>query len=189
MPESPNARANGAAQYEIGLDLDFDATATDQKLGLSRIRGGHVGLKAMPVEPIRCLPDTFADLRQSLVAWQLVVTENKVKIHGQARHVAYEEVDRRAAFQRKGIVDEYQRRNLRKQARRFEVDRLHGLRTRRPSADWDTQGRWLPIGRSFGSSWVTHGREPSRPSCRHSRTVLTLLQCCSSSRSTSARRV
>jgi hypothetical protein len=84
-------------------------------------------------------------------------------------------------LQREGVVDEYQRRNLRHH-RGLEIDLVHGLRTSSPSADRDTHGQSLPFGSVAGSSLLTQGNDPSLPNCRHRRIVLTLVQCCRSSR-------
>ena len=89
----------------------------------------------------------------------------------------------------KGIVNKHQRCHLRQQARSIEIGLVHGLSTSRPSAERDTQGRSLPVGSVAGSSLAAQGSDASRPSCRHSRTVLTFVQRCNSSRSTSARRL
>jgi eukaryotic-like serine/threonine-protein kinase len=52
-----------------------------------------------------------------------------------------EQVHRRAALQREGVVHEHQRCDLRQQACGVEIGLIHLLRTGKPSADWDTQGR------------------------------------------------
>jgi hypothetical protein len=62
---------------------------------------------------------------------------------------------------------------LRQQPRSVEIDRVHDLSTSKPSADFDTHGRSLPVESPAGSSLPAHGSAPSRPSRRHSRVVLT----------------
>ena len=105
-----------------------------------------------------------------------MIGENEIKIHRQARHVADEQIDRSAALQCERVVDEDERRNLREQSRRVEVNLVHGFSTNSPSAERDTQRRSLPVGNWAGSSFAAHGSVSSRPNCRHSRTVLTLVQ-------------
>jgi len=124
---------------------------------------------------------------ESPLLWRRMVGKDEVEIDRETRHVAHEQVDRRATLQREGVILEHQRCNLRQQTRSIEIDRIHDLSTRRPLANRDTQGRSLPVGNVDESSLAAQGSEPSRPSWRHSRTVLTLVQCCSSLRSTSAR--
>lgn len=47
---------------------------------------------------------------------------------------------------------------------------IHGVSTSRPSPDFETRGRSLPVGSLSGSSLSTYGSALSRPSWRHSRT-------------------
>ena len=146
-------------------------------------------LESSLLQPDSGLPDGIADDCESLVTRPPVVGKDQIEIDRQARHVAHEQIDRRTTLQCEGAVHEHQRRHLRQQTRGIKISLVHGLSTSRPSADRDTQGRLLPFGSVPGSSLAAHGDEASRPSCRHSRTVLTLEQCCNSSRSTSARRL
>src|ERR1700733_166340 len=146
-------------------------------------------LESSLLQSIGGLSECRLDVRKRFVTRQRVIGENQIKVYREARHVAYEQVDRRAALQREGIVHEHQRCDLRQQACGVEIDLIHLLRTSKPSADRDTQGRSLPVGNVAGSSLAAQGSVPSRPSWRHSRTVLTLVQCCNRLRSTSARRL
>src|SRR5690606_4632460 len=126
---------------------------------------------------------------QCLFTRQGVVREYQIKIHRQSRHVAHKEVDGRTTFQGKRVIHKDQWCHLCQQACCIEIRRIHGFSTNRPSLDLDTQGRSLPVGNVSGSSFSAHGNPPSRPSWRQSRTVLTLVQCCNSSRSTLTRKL
>ena len=83
---------------------------------------------------------------QRLLARQRVVGKHQIEIDRQPRHVAHEQIDRRAALERERVVDEHQRRHARQQPRAVEIDLVHGFSTRSPSAERDTQGRSLPLG-------------------------------------------
>lgn len=61
------------------------------------------------------------------------------------------------------VVYEHERRDLGEQARGVEIRLVHGLSTSKPSADFDTQGRLLPVGSVAGSSLAAQGRESSLP--------------------------
>src|SRR5579885_1803508 len=93
------------------------------------------------------------------------------------------------ALERERVVDEHERRDTRQQSGAVQIDLVHGFSTRRPSAERDTHGRSLPLGNWDGSSLLAQGWESSRPSCRHRRTVLTLVQRLSRSLSASARKL
>ena len=179
-----------AAHDEVDFDLHFDGATTHQQLGLGSIGSGlHARLEATRLEPLGRLLQHLADASEGSITWQAVIRKDQVEIDRQPRHVADEQVDRGAALERERVVDEDERRDLGEQPRRVEVDLVHGLSTNNPSADRETQARSLPVGNWAGSNLAAQGSDSSRPSCRHSRTVLTLVQCCSSSRSTSARRL
>ena len=138
-------------------------------------------LRSPPVEPVGRLPHGFAYALKRLVAPQAIIGKHQVEIDGQARHVPNEQVDGRAALERECVVGEYQRCHLGQQTRRVEIGLVHGFSTSRPSPDRDTQRRsLLPVGNVPGSSLSAHGIKSSCPSCRHSRTVLTLVQRCKS---------
>jgi hypothetical protein len=94
-----------------------------------------------------------------------------------------------AALQRECLVDEHERNDARQQARGFDMDLIHGFSIRMPSAERDTHGLSLPVGRRLGSSLVAQRWKVSCPSCRHNRTVLMLLQRDNNSRRTSGRRL
>ena len=81
------------------------------------------------------------DACQRLFARNAVVGEDQIQIDRQARHVADEQVDGGATLERERAVRENERRDLDEQARRVEIDLVHGLSTSRPSAEWDTQAR------------------------------------------------
>src|SRR6185437_3431361 len=120
-------------------------------------------------------------------AGQVVVYENEIEVDRQPRHIANEEIDRCPSLKRKGLAGEDEGSHLGKQASSVEVDLVHALSTNRPSADRETQGLLLPVGSLVGSSLAAQGSELSLPSCRHRRTVFTLVQRFSRSRNTSAR--
>lgn len=181
---------NSAAHHEIHFNLDFDAGTPHQQLGFAGIgRRKRVGLKASCLQAFSGPPDGLIDMSQRLIARQAVVGKYEIQIDRQPRHVADEQIDRGTAFEREGAIHKYERGNLGQQACGIKVGLVHGLSTSKPSAERDTQGRALPVGSCAGSSFATQGRASSRPSCRHRRTVLTLAQCCSNSRSTSTRRL
>jgi hypothetical protein len=73
-----------------------------------------------------------------LLAWQGVVGKHQIKIDRELRHVAHEEVDCRAAFQREGVVNEHERRDARQQPGAVEIDLVHGFNTRSSSPERDT---------------------------------------------------
>ena len=68
------------------------------------------------------------------------------------------------------------RGDLGQQTRGIEIDLVHGLSISSPSDERETQARSLPVGRCAVSSLEAQGKASSRPSCKHRRTVLTLLQ-------------
>ena len=70
---------------------------------------------------------------------------------------------------------------------RGDVGGGHPLSTSRLSVDRRTPRCALPVGRGFAPSFGAHGMQSSRPSVRHSRTVLTCLHHVSSSCRTAAR--
>src|SRR5690606_2651936 len=146
-------------------------------------------LETAPVEALDGLADGIIDPPQGFVAGQPMVWENQIEIDRQSRHIAHEEIDRRAALECEGVGHQDERRDSRQQSGSVEIGSVHGLSTSRPSAERDTQGRSLPLGNCDGSSLLTHGWASSRPSCRQRRTVLTLVQPLSSSPNTLARKL
>ena len=58
-------------------------------------------------------PDSrFVDLGERFVPAEAVIDKHEIKVHGQARHVTHEKIDRGAALQGKHVVGEYEWRYL-----------------------------------------------------------------------------
>src|ERR1039457_5393258 len=179
-----------SAHHEVHLDFQLDVAASHQELGFAGICGCNRVRQESPCrQSLRSVPDCFVDACQRLFPWKRVVGKDQIEIDGEARHIAHKKIDGRAALECEDSIRKDYGRDLRQQPSRVEVDLVHGLSTSRPSAEWETQGRSLPVGSSSGSSFLIHGSENSPPSCRQRRTVLTFVQHFSNSRSTSARRL
>ena len=113
--------------------------------------------KALFLEARRGGAKRFADALQRVFPGRRVVCKDKIKIDREALHVTYEEVDRRAAFERECIVRQHTRRDPREKLRSIEIDAVHGFSTRTPSVDFNTHGWSLPVGSSAGLSFAAHG--------------------------------
>ena len=96
-----------AAHHEVDFDLDLDATAAHQQFGFAGIGRRRMCLEPSLLQSIGGLPECRLDARERFVTRQRVIGENQIKVYREARHVAYEQVDRRAALQREGIVHEH----------------------------------------------------------------------------------
>jgi len=69
------------------------------------------------------------------VSVELVVAKREIEVDRQARHVAHEEIDCRAALESKGVVMEDSRRDAHEEPRSIEILRRHGLSTKSPSGE------------------------------------------------------
>lgn len=135
------------------------------------------------------LTDRLVDAVERVLARNAVIGKYEIDVDRQARQVAHEQIDGGPAFKGERVVDEHQRRDARQQPGALEIGRVHGFKTRSRPEEPDTQGRLLPVGNRACLSFAAQGCERSCPSFKHKRTVLTLVQEVSSSRSTLARKV
>ncbi len=179
---SATHRLHRAAHDEVDFDLDLnrghDAPATWSPLLLPLVRVFGISL----LQPLGSLPNSLVDARQRLATRQRVIGKDQIEIDRQARHVAHEQVDRGChPSTRTCRPTNTSGATCVSRARSIEIGLVHGLSTKRPTVERDTQGRSLPVGSVAGSSMFTQGSDASRPSCRHSRTVLMFVQCCNSS--------
>ena len=102
--------------------------------------------------------------------------EEQFQIDRQPWHFPDDQIDRGAALERERAVRKDEGRDLDQQAGGVELGLVHGLSTRNPSAERDTQTPALPVGSCAGSSFAAQGSESSRPNCKHRRRVGHLLR-------------
>jgi hypothetical protein len=111
----------------IDLDLDLARVVLDNKLRVAKLLGPH--LPCIQAELCDAAGDgiEFAcDCWQRLVASVLPRRVDHVDVDGQPRHVANEEVDRRAALHREDVVGKHVRRDRQQQAHGVGVALIHG---------------------------------------------------------------
>ena len=68
--------------------------------------GRDVSLESTLAQAIRRAGDRVVDYGKRLIASRAMVDEYQVEVNRQARHVAHEQVDRRAALEREQAVGE-----------------------------------------------------------------------------------
>ncbi len=136
-----------ATHDKIHLDFDLNRVLSDEQLGRASIRRSlRMGLESLLLQARNGLTDSIVDALECLLARQGVVGKYQVEVDRKPRHVAHEEVDGCATLERKGVVDEHERRDPRQQSGSVEIDPIHGLSTRRPSRERPTHARLLPLG-------------------------------------------
>ena len=69
------------------------------------------------------------------VAIELVVTICEIEVDRKTRHIPHEEIDCRAALERKGLVVKNHRRDADKELRGIEILRNQDLSTKSPSGE------------------------------------------------------
>src|SRR6185437_6175795 len=104
-------------------------------------RDRRMGLEALLLQTHGGLADSFVDALERLLTRQRVVGKHWVEVDREPRHVAHEEIDRRAALERGRVVDEHEWRDAHQQPCAVEIDLVHGFSTRSPSPERDTHGR------------------------------------------------
>lgn len=72
-----------------------------------------MSLEALLLQACGGLANGLVDTPERLLARQRVVRKYQIKIDREPRHVAHEQVDRRAALERERIVDEHERSDAR----------------------------------------------------------------------------
>ena len=125
-----------SAEYVVRLDLDLDAALLDEQFCLVPVMCCE-GVDRVPERPQAHGGglERRGNLRECGVAIDLVIAIDKIEINGQSRHIAHEEIDRRAALERKSVVMEDDRRDADEEPRRVEIVGRHGLSTNSPSGD------------------------------------------------------
>jgi hypothetical protein len=182
-------RPHGPAHHVVDLDLDLDAVALHQQLGLAgRGHACEMGLESPRPERCGGLAERGLDGAERRFTRQGVVRQHQVQVDRQARHVPHEKIDGRATLERKGFIGKDKGGDLRQQARGLEVDVVHDLRTSKPSSVWETHALLPPVGSFAVFNFFAHGNESSCPRWRHRRTVFTFVHWRSNSPRMEARR-